>query len=278
MWGLGVSDPVIFPLLPSLLPCSLPPVSSLSLTGDTLKWIPEIAPLLFPLSLDADGFFIIFRRTGSYKRVKIHVFKSVYLPSLFKLICDVSLSYSTPIHIPYLCPYLSCGTFQSHPSFSIIDFFHSLNVRPSIRLSPCQSHISLYCLVFLFYICHPTSPPCLYQSSRGLPVYLGINLPLTQPLLNNFFVPFFFYHCNPFNLQPQQLIKHSNKTSVRPLFSTPCPSSVSVKWWMSGKLGCQLWCSDTTATAFFPPISLHQCVSAWSSITEHKYKWNMTLN
>lgn len=151
VWGIQI----LSFFAPSVSPSS---VSSLSLTGDTLKWVPEIAPLLFPLSLHADGFFIIFRCTGSYKRVKISIFKSVYLPSLFTLICDVSLSSSTPIHIPYLCPYLSSGTFQSHPSFSIIDFFiPSMSGLPSA--SPPVSHISLYCLVFLFYIFHPTSPP-----------------------------------------------------------------------------------------------------------------------
>lgn len=146
-----------FSLLLSLLPCFLPPFSSLSLTGDTLKWIPEIAPLLFPLSLHADGFFIIF--CCSYERVKIHIFKSVYLPSLFTLICDVSLSYSTPHPYSLSLPLFILWHF-SIPSLLFHHWFlHSLNVRPSIRLSPCHSHISLYCLVFLFYIFHPTGPP-----------------------------------------------------------------------------------------------------------------------
>lgn len=156
-----------FSLLPSLLPCSLPLVSSLSLTGDTLKWIPEIAPLLFPLSLHADRFFIIFR--CSYKRVKILILKSVYLPSLFTLICDVSLSYSTPIHIPYLCPYLSCGTFQSHPSFSIIDFFiPSMSGLPSA--SPLVTPTSLYTVLYSYSTsstqpAHPP-PPSLPELQR----------------------------------------------------------------------------------------------------------------
>lgn len=193
IWGFQILSFFAPSVSPSLLPPSLPRVSSLDLTGDTLKC--EIVPLLFPLSLHADGFFIIFR--CSYEKVKIHILKSVCLPSLFTLICDVSLSYSTPHPYSLSLPLFILWHF-SIPSLLFHHWFlHSLNVRPSIRLSPHHSHISLYCLVFLFYIFHPTSPPPrpphppLYQSSRGLPVYLGINLPLTQPLLNNFFCPFF---------------------------------------------------------------------------------------
>lgn len=135
-----------FSLLPSLLPCSLPPISSLSLTGDTLKWIPEIAPLLFPLWLHADRFFIIFR--CSSKRVKIFWNQCIYQVYSPWLVMSAS-SILPPIHIPYLCPYLSCGTFQSHPSFSIIDFFiPSMSGLPSA--SPPVTPTSLYTVLYSY--------------------------------------------------------------------------------------------------------------------------------
>lgn len=148
---------------------------------------------------------------------------------------------SSPSSIPptHLCPYLSSGSFQSfHPSSP-----------------PRHSR-----LVFLFSI--PTPP---HPSPRSLPEFhrlvwlCWINLPLAKLLLDYVFFP--FSQCNPFKLLPQQLIKHSNKTSICPPFPTPCPSPVSVKWWMAAKSGRQLWCNDTTAMASpTPPPTpgLHQ--------------------
>lgn len=138
---------------------------------------------------------------------------------LLTSLCECSLSSSPPfIPAPHLCPYLSSGSFQSHPSFSVIDFFIlSMSDLPSLSPSSLPTGI-------LFLHLSPPHPPSLYQSSTDLSVYAGINLPLAKPLLDYFFS--LFYQCNPFNLLPQQLIKHSNKTCVLPPCPTPCPSFV----------------------------------------------------
>lgn len=110
---------------------------------------------------------------------QIYIFKSAY-PSLFALICDVSLS-PTP---PSLCPYLSYGIFKSLPSFSAIDF-SILSMSGLPPPSPLVTPTSLYTVLYSYspFLTHPFFAR-LPQSS---PAYIGINLPLTKPLLNDFF-------------------------------------------------------------------------------------------
>lgn len=88
-----------------------------------------------------------------------YIFKSAYSPILFTLVCDVSdVSYSLPHpYPPYLCPYLSSGTFQSHPSFSVIDFFilSMSGLPPPLPLSLPHLFI-LSCILILHLI--PTHP------------------------------------------------------------------------------------------------------------------------
>lgn len=164
---------------------------------------------------------------------------------LFSLFHNVILSPSLP---PSLPPTFALTRPLSHfaPILSFLHWFlHSLNVSPSVSLSPCHSHISLYRLIFFFYIFSsfihlllstslpaPPPRPCisfpsLLPSSSplpevlavgpSLPICIGINVPHHKATSQLFL---FFNHCNPFNHQPQELIKHSNKISLLPLVPT----------------------------------------------------------
>lgn len=163
------------------------------------------------------------------------------------------------------------------PFPSLISSFSQCQAsRPS---PPC-----LFRLVFLFSIFHrplPPQPIPLTLPEFHTLVCLRWNKSTSRKATSRLLFFSLFYRRNPFNLLPQQLIKHSNKTSVLPPFPTSCPSSVSVKWWMAARSGRQLWCNDTTAMAFFfTPWPPSKYVSAWGSLTKHKYKeiWHWISN
>lgn len=219
----------------------------------------------FHYLLDTNVFLILFLCACYDKTIKIYIFKSTYTPSLLTSLCDGNLfSLIHTLHPPL--PLLILWLFSILPSL-----FSPSSLPTGIVIlhshTPPHPHPT------------PTQSP-LFSRVHRLVCLCWINLPLAKLLLDYVFFP--FSQCNPFKLLPQQLIKHSNKTSICPPFPTPCPSPVSVKWWMAAKSGRQLWCNDTTAMASPTPPptprSPSEYVSAWGSLTKHKYKWNITLN
>lgn len=142
------------------------------------------------------------------------------------MICDVSLS-TTP---PSLCPYLSYMAFLNpFPPFPplISPFSQCQAFRPPLPLS--LPHLFILSCILILHL-SPTHPSLLRLTSSVFPC-LQWNKSTSHEAASQLFLFFScpFYYCNPFNLQPQQLIKHSNKTSVLPLFFYPPPPSVSAK-------------------------------------------------
>lgn len=150
---------------PPFHPRHLHPFTSLSLTGEALKFIPSVILSLFP-------FFPSYRRVFS-----VFCFVLFFL-ALFHTKQKLSSSNSSPYHClfcffpqchsvslpsPYLCPRPSLLTFATPSPLSFIDFF-ILSMSALLSPTPLVSPISLYTVLYSsftasLHLSTPHSPP-----------------------------------------------------------------------------------------------------------------------